>query len=127
MAAGPAAGTGHSAAPRHADLGGQPRLHCHLQEPVSHVPHQLVDIQFHFTREKVRRGDVALEYVATSDQTADVLTKPRLAGPAFIHHRGAMGLAPPPVGDCWNGGKEGEDLDGLGSAGEAGDSMLRRA
>jgi hypothetical protein len=54
-----------------------------------------VDIQFHFTREKVRRGDVALEYVATSDQTADVLTKP-LAGPAFIHHRGAMGLASPP-------------------------------
>ncbi len=54
-----------------------------------------IDIQFHFTREKVRRGAVTLEYVGTADQTADLLTKP-LPGPAFQHHRAAMRLASPP-------------------------------
>ena len=78
-----------------------------------------VDIQYHFTREKVRRGDVSLEYVATSDQTADVLTKP-LAGPAFNHHRGAMGLAsPPPQVGVLDLVKGREDLDGRGTAKDA--------
>jgi hypothetical protein len=32
-------------------------------------------VKFHFTRECVEYGDIALEHVATSDELADILTK----------------------------------------------------
>jgi len=63
---------------------------CHT----SRVKH--IDIQYHFTREKVRRGLVELIYTPTVDQTADVLTKP-LPKSSFIVHRVAMGLVAPPA------------------------------
>jgi hypothetical protein len=44
----------------------------------NHVLHDRskhIDVKFHFTRECVEYGDIALEHVATSDELADILTK----------------------------------------------------
>ena len=35
-----------------------------------------IDIQYHFMREKIESGEIALEYCPTVDQLADLFTKP---------------------------------------------------
>ena len=46
------------------------------ENPVNHKRTKHIDIRHHFVRERVESGDVALKYVATKDQVADLLTKP---------------------------------------------------
>ena len=41
-----------------------------------------IDVRYHFVRERVAAGEVTLEYIATADQLADILTKP-LDFPSF--------------------------------------------
>jgi len=43
---------------------------------VHHARTKHIDIRHHFIREHVAAGTVRLEYVASADQQADILTKP---------------------------------------------------
>ncbi|KAM3001281.1 hypothetical protein FF2_037593 [Malus domestica] len=53
--------------------------------PVFHSRIKHLDTDYHFVREMVQKGDLAVAYVPTDEQTADVLTK-GLHSPAFIRH-----------------------------------------
>lgn len=43
--------------------------------PVFHSKIKHLDNDFHFVRERVQRHDLRLEYVSTTEQIADILTK----------------------------------------------------
>ena len=62
-----------------------------------------IDVQYHFTREKVERGQVDFVYCPTSDMVADTLTKPLLRV-KFDNFRTDMGLEVyrrlPSEGEC---------------------------
>jgi hypothetical protein len=45
------------------------------ENPVMHKRTKHIDVRHHFIRERVESGDIALKYVATKDQLADLLTK----------------------------------------------------
>lgn len=53
--------------------------------PVFHSKIKHLDNDFHFVRERVQRRDLCLQYVPTTDQTADILTK-GLPSPLFRTH-----------------------------------------
>jgi histone deacetylase 1/2 len=53
--------------------------------PVFHSRIKHLDNDFHFVRERVQRNDLRLEYVSTTEQTADILTK-GLPSPLFLSH-----------------------------------------
>jgi hypothetical protein len=53
----------------------QPAIHV-ATNPVTSVKSKHIDIKYHFIREKVEAGVVAVEYVASEDNPADCLTKP---------------------------------------------------
>ena len=59
------------------------------QEGVRHAKH--VSIRKNFVKENVQKGSIQLEYCATNDMTADVLTKPLLRL-AFDKHRDELGV-----------------------------------
>ncbi|CCE29311.1 uncharacterized protein CPUR_03004 [Claviceps purpurea 20.1] len=61
------------------------------KNPQDHARTKHIDIQWHFVREKQIAGEIALEYVPSSDQIADGLTKP-LPRPDFEKFRDALGL-----------------------------------
>jgi len=46
-----------------------------LKNPVFHDLSRHIDIQYHYTRELIRNGRIALNYVPTADMLADLLTK----------------------------------------------------
>lgn len=46
------------------------------RNPVFHGKCKHIDVRFHFLRNLVGKGTVVLEYVETSEQVADILTKP---------------------------------------------------
>ena len=50
-----------------------------------------IEINYHYIRDMVQRGAVKLQYVATNEQIADVLTKP-LAGVKFEYFREKLGV-----------------------------------
>ena len=43
--------------------------------PVHHKRTKHIDVRYHYTRELVAAGQIALVYVPTQEQLADVLTK----------------------------------------------------
>jgi hypothetical protein len=57
----------------------------------SHNPTNHVDVCYHFDRHRVAIGDVKIEYIATTQMFADMLTK-QLSGPVFRLHRSNLGL-----------------------------------
>ena len=46
-----------------------------VENPVLHQRTKHIDIHYHFTRERYRRGDFTLSYVPTADNLADIMTK----------------------------------------------------
>jgi hypothetical protein len=61
------------------------------KDPKYHARTKHIDIQHHWIREKIAGGDIKLEYVHTSRQIADGLTKP-LPKDAFYAFRKALGV-----------------------------------
>ena len=43
---------------------------------IKHSRTKHIDIKHHFIHDHVLKGDIELEFVSTSDQLADILTKP---------------------------------------------------
>ena len=46
------------------------------KNPVLHDRSKHIDIRFHFLRDCINDGKVAVDYISTCDQLADMLTKP---------------------------------------------------
>ena len=46
------------------------------KNPVGHARTKHIDIRYHFVREGVQDGAIALKYIATDEMIADILTKP---------------------------------------------------
>ena len=57
-----------------------------LENPVFHDKSKHIEIKYHYMRDMVQIGVVKLQYVATYEQIADVLTKP-LAKVKFEYFR----------------------------------------
>jgi hypothetical protein len=64
------------------------------KNPVGHSRTKHIDVQHHFVREQYQAGTIKLDYIPTTDMTADVLTKP-LHKYKHEQHRLAMGLHSP--------------------------------
>jgi hypothetical protein len=61
------------------------------QNPVFHPRSKHIAIQFHFTREQVKRQRIALKYISTKSMIADALTK-SLPHPQHATLTQAMGI-----------------------------------
>ena len=58
-------------------------IHCDNQSsiklsvnPIFHDRSKHIEIPYHYVRDMVDRNSIKLEYICTTDQTADILTKP---------------------------------------------------
>jgi len=65
------------------------------RNPCHHERTKHIDIQYHFTREKIESGDIMLEYCQTEDQVADIMTK-ALTKDKFVRLLKMMGLQSSP-------------------------------
>ncbi|KAM1185260.1 hypothetical protein ACFX2G_014887 [Malus domestica] len=50
--------------------------------PVFYAKSKHIEIDYHFVRERVTRGDLQVQHVSSTDQSADILTK-GLSAPLF--------------------------------------------
>ena len=46
------------------------------QNPVHHSRTKHIEIQYHFLRDHVLKGDIVISHVKSEDQLADIFTKP---------------------------------------------------
>ena len=58
---------------------------------VFHARTKHIEVQYHFVREKVLDGTIALEYCSTEDNLADLFTK-ALSHSVVISHSRSLGL-----------------------------------
>lgn len=61
------------------------------KNPVLHDQSKHIDTRYHFSRECVEKKQIAVEYVRSEDQLADMLTKP-VGRVCFLELRKKMGL-----------------------------------
>jgi len=61
------------------------------KNPEFHKRTKHIDIRYHFVREKVESGQVALQYCPTQDMLADIMTK-AIAAPQFAALRTKLGI-----------------------------------
>ena len=73
-------------------------LHCDNQgaliltaDPSFHSRAKHIDVQYHFSRERVESGELKFTYVHTSENVADIFTKP-LPEPLFKKFRLMLGI-----------------------------------
>ena len=66
---------------------------CLIDDPISAARTKKTEIVFHHVREKVRRQQMTFKPLLTSDNPADVLTKP-LPQQLFEKHRQSLGVVP---------------------------------
>jgi hypothetical protein len=76
----------------------QARLQCDnqacikiIKNPFSSARSKHIDIQHHFVRERVTKGEVAIEHCMTQAMVADVLSKP-VARTVLFRLRGRLGV-----------------------------------
>ena len=62
-----------------------------FENPVFHDRSKHIEIRYHFIRDYVQRGVVALQYISTDEQVADILTR-SLGRSKFIHFRDKLGV-----------------------------------
>ncbi|CAN6583600.1 unnamed protein product [Malus baccata var. baccata] len=82
----------------HISLPQAPMLYCDnlsaislSTNPVFHAKSKHIEIDYHFVRERVTRGDLKVHHVSSADQFADILTK-GLSAPLFQQHCGNLML-----------------------------------
>ena len=61
------------------------------KNPIMHSRTKHIAIRYHFLKEKVAEGEVKLEFVPTSEQVADIFTKP-LPKEVFEYLRKKLGM-----------------------------------
>ena len=61
------------------------------KNPVQHLKSKHIEIQYHFIRDLVEEKIVCLEFINTTNQKADIFTKP-LDGPRFKSLRKTIGV-----------------------------------
>ena len=61
------------------------------KNPVFHDRSKHIEIKYHYIMDMVQRGELKLQYVATDEQIADVLTKP-LSRVKFEYFRDRLGI-----------------------------------
>jgi hypothetical protein len=61
------------------------------RNPVFHARTKHIEIHHHFVRERLVQGEIALDYISTAEQPADILTK-ALPRSKFEHHRQTLGI-----------------------------------
>ena len=64
---------------------------CLSKNSVLHSRTKHIDIRYHFIKEHVLNGDIALDYVCTEEQLADIFTKP-LVEERFSYLRRELGI-----------------------------------
>ena len=62
-----------------------------LKNPRQHQRSKHIDVKFHHTRELIEKGAINVEYIATEENIADLLTK-HLQRTLLNKHREAMGV-----------------------------------
>lgn len=60
-----------------------------IKNPVHHKRTKHIDIRFHYIRERYQDNEFILQFLKSTDQTADILTKP-LSRQLFQYHRNSM-------------------------------------
>ncbi|KAI5343251.1 hypothetical protein L3X38_011127 [Prunus dulcis] len=93
----------------HVSLHIPPLIHCDnisaislASNPVFHSRMKHLQIDYHFVRERVIRGDLLVQHVSSADQFADILTK-GLSAPLFQHQCSnlMLGSSKPAIeGEC---------------------------
>lgn len=61
------------------------------RNPVHHGRQKHIEVQFHFVRDEIERGNLIIDYCQTEEMAADLLTKP-LPRPAFRANLRLLGL-----------------------------------
>jgi len=62
-----------------------------IKNPEFHKRTKHIDVRYYFVRELYEEGKIGVEYVATQEQLADIMTKPLAKGP-FQELRGKLGF-----------------------------------
>jgi hypothetical protein len=62
-----------------------------IENPVFHDRSKHIDMKYHYIQDLVQRNTVKLQYIATSEQIVDILTKP-LTLRQFVQLRGKLGV-----------------------------------
>jgi hypothetical protein len=62
-----------------------------IENPVFHDSSKHIDMKYHYIRDFIQRKTIKLQYIATSKQVADILTKP-LTSRQFVQLRGKLGV-----------------------------------
>jgi hypothetical protein len=64
---------------------------CVAKNPVLHSKTKHIEVRYHFLRDNIEKGKIALIHVPTQNQLADIFTKP-LDQATFTHLRGELGV-----------------------------------
>ncbi|SGY38250.1 BQ5605_C003g01986 [Microbotryum silenes-dioicae] len=64
------------------------------KNPVFHACTRHIRLREHFVRDMVSMGNIVVQYIATSEMTADIFTK-ALSRDLFARHRGRLGVCAP--------------------------------
>jgi hypothetical protein len=74
-------------------------IHCDNQSciklsenPVFHDRSKHIEMRYHYVRDMVQKNILSIQYVPTTEQTADILTKP-LSLTKFVYFRDKLGVA----------------------------------
>ena len=66
---------------------------CIAENPAQHARTTHIDVRYHFVRERIERKELALEYVPSRDNVADIFTK-ELDRMLFQQHRAGLRVVP---------------------------------